>query len=175
MSISKTDEDMAHQIITATNSETKCHSTYISEGNAFQKKNIQFGSFSFVANHEKTPEVLSASHAMSCNIFVGSNILKDEHKRETRPYVKIGSLLVEIKEAEDHIQVAKTFPRAWHTFLSSSTRPHINPITKLQDMEIPIQFGLGLVQPDRHGQEIPYLPHTEFVGGELVLDGKIIS
>lgn len=149
------DEPMANQIITATNSENKCDFPYISEGDVLDNSNIQFGSFSSIVKHDKKYKVLSARDVMSCNIFIGADLCNKESIKEEKQSIQIGSMLVMTKETKDHIHVAKTFPRACNTFISSLTRPQVYPITKLQDMEGPSPFGLGLMLPDRHGIKIP--------------------
>ncbi|KAL6643142.1 hypothetical protein ACP70R_021323 [Stipagrostis hirtigluma subsp. patula] len=123
------DEPMIAHTISASKSENKCDCTYISE-------------------------VPSACDAMSSKVVVGADLCKKENNRDRKSCIQIGSMLVTIEEAKEHIQVSRVFPRAWNNFLSSPTRPQVNQITESQDMEIPNLFGLGLVQPDRYGRKI---------------------
>ena len=81
-------------------------------------------------------------------IFIGANLCNIEKKIDERSCVLIGSMLVTIKVPKNHIKVPQVFPMVYGTFLSSSTPTQVHPITKSLDMEIPIQFGHGFVQPD---------------------------
>jgi hypothetical protein len=70
-------------------------------------------------------------------IFIGANLCNNEKKIDDRSCVLIGSILLKIKKLKYHVRVPQGFPRVWDTFLSSSTRPQVHPMTKSQDMESP--------------------------------------
>jgi hypothetical protein len=70
-------------------------------------------------------------------IFVGANLCNNENKIDVMSYILIGSILLKIKEPMDHVWVPQGFPRGQDTFISSSTRRQVLPITKSEDMENP--------------------------------------
>jgi hypothetical protein len=53
-------------------------------------------------------------------IFVGANLCNNENKIDDMSCVRIGSILLKIKEPKDHVRVPQGFPREWDTCLSSS-------------------------------------------------------
>jgi hypothetical protein len=79
-------------------------------------------------------------------IFVGVNLCCNENKIDDVSCVRIGSILLKIKEPKDHVRVPQGFPRVWDTFLSGSTRPQVYPIMKSQGMESPspVRVQLGI-------------------------------
>jgi hypothetical protein len=65
-------------------------------------------------------------------ILLGANLCNNENKIDVMSCVLIGSILLKIKEPKDHVKVPQGFPRVRNTFLSSSTRSQVHPITKSQ-------------------------------------------
>jgi hypothetical protein len=68
-------------------------------------------------------------------IFVGTNLCNNENKTDILSCILIGSILLKFKEPRDHVWVPQGFTKGRDTFLSSSTRPQVLPITKSHGME----------------------------------------
>jgi hypothetical protein len=91
----------------------------------------------------------NTSAAISCKkINIGFNLCNNEKNKDERSSVQIGSMLLTIEKPIDLIKVFQGLPGVCKTSFSHYTGSQSNPITKPPDMEIPIQFGHGSVQPD---------------------------